>query len=207
MNICRNSLDLFTFGIWEGPYEAAADVLRAVDMWIEREVPPLERVYVCPLCGYVVHRPRGVILRPRCPLHREMVWYVPQLVKDSKLYEWLKDQLARKLVVLEVLAKWYAGKPPDAWRLYAPPVVELVFDSGDPTVFRYAWWRNMFEAYLHRLDQERHREVLSYLRRAAVDYFHREVCVEINTQHATAVPDGAVYDEERGVYRIVVKPL
>jgi hypothetical protein len=196
MNHCSNRLDLLTSGVWINPYEATADVLRAVDMWIEEAA--LERIYICPLCGYIVYRPRGVILWPRCPRHREMVWYVPKLVKDSKLYDWLKeDVLAKKLMVLEVLAKMYAGRPPDEWRLYVPPAVELAF-NGDPSVFRYAWWRNTVEVYIHRLGDE---QFLTHLKRS-VDYLGLKLCVEI--KHAAAAPPDAVYDEERGVYRIVV---
>jgi hypothetical protein len=199
--ICNNDLDLLASGVWEDSHDVADLVLMEVDMWIERSLLPLERVYVCPLCGYVVHRPRGVILWPRCPLHnRRMKWYIPKLFKDSKLKEWLKENLASKLMMLGVLARRYAGRPPDVWRLYAPPAVELAFD-GDPTVFRYAWWRNMFEVYLHRVDEQ----FLPHLKKI-VDYFGLELCVEV-PRHAAAAPPDAVYDEEGGVYRIVVKPL
>jgi hypothetical protein len=198
MNICHDGGDLRASGVWEDPYDTANMALMEFDMWM-RELPPLERVYVCPLCGYV-HRSRGVILRPTCPRHRrEMRWYVPQLAEGSKLKEWLKDLLARKLMVLNSLARQYAGRPPDKWRLYAPPAVELAFDCGDPTVFRYAWWHNMFEAYLLEV------QFLSNLKKV-VDYFGLELCVEIPRHAATAAPPGAVYDNKKDVYRIVVTP-
>ncbi len=58
--------------------------------------------------------------------------------------------------------------------------------------------------YLYRLDREH--QFLSELKKAVVDYFGLELCVEIKAQHINAVLPGAVYDEKKGVYRIVVKP-
>ena len=202
MNSRRYSL--LTFGRWDQDDDVAAEVLRWVNRWMEEEERPLERVYVCPLCGYVAHKPRGSLFKPRCPLHYrvEMMWYVPRLVEeDDKLFEKFRDLLDMKLMVLEVAARRYAGKPPDEWRLYAPPAVELAF-LDNPSFFKYAWWHNRVEVYLHRLDQE----FLSYLKKAVVDHLALELRVEINP-HAAEVPPNAVYDEEKGVYRIVEKPL
>jgi hypothetical protein len=61
MNICNNDRDLLASGVWDDTHDVADLVLMEVDMWIERGLLPLERVYVCPLCGYVVHR-RGVVV-------------------------------------------------------------------------------------------------------------------------------------------------
>jgi len=198
MDGCNYTPGLLASGTWKDPYEVADEVLKMVNLWMEMVDRPLERVYVCPICGYVVCRPRGALFRPRCPLHRvEMMWYVPRL--DDKLFERFRDLLAMKLMVLEVVAKRYR-RLPDALRLYAPPAVELAFHD-DTSVFRYAWWRNRVEVYLHRLDQE----FLSYLKKAVVDRLALELHIEINP-HAAAAPPGAVYDEEKGVYKIVEKP-
>jgi hypothetical protein len=178
--------------------------------------------YVCPVCGYAMSRSRADEIRrlglwlepfgPTCPIHYrvKMVEYVPELLDlqvwaGFRLLERLWNALTMKLVMLEAAAKKYAGRPPDEWRLYFPPAIEAAFDD-DPTIFRYTWWRNAVEAYLHRLDQDRHREALDYLRRAAVGYFLLELCAEINRQHADAPPPGAAYDRKKGVYRIVERP-
>jgi len=61
------------------------------------------------------------------------------------------------------------------------------------------------EVRLYSLDQE-HQTFLSELKKAVVDYFGLELCVEIKMRHISAAPPGTVYDEKKGVYRIVEKP-
>jgi hypothetical protein len=61
------------------------------------------------------------------------------------------------------------------------------------------------EVRLYRLDQE-HQAFLSELKKAVVDYFGLELCVEIKMRHISTAPPGAVYDEKKGVCRIVEKP-
>jgi hypothetical protein len=144
---------------------------------------------------------------PPCPWHLGIHTgrYNPELLmKDSGKFESLKDLLVNKMTLLKVLAKRYARKPPEAWFFYFPPAVEARF-SGDPAVFRYAWWRNAVEVRFHRLDQK-HQTFLSELKKAVVDYFGLELCVEIKMRHISTAPPGAVYDEKKGVYRIVEKP-
>jgi len=196
---CGHELTLVDFGRWGDARAVAAKVL--MNSALHQMLPRGHIMYVCPGCG-MVQTGWSRLLRPRCPLDRvEMV--APELVRDNfKLLERLSDVLSVKLMLLEIVAKKYAGRPPDWWRLYFPPAVEAAF-VDDPTVFRYAWWRNAAEAYLHRLDQERHYEVLTYLRRAVADYLFFELCIEINPQHVATAPPGAVYDEKRAVYKIV----
>jgi ATP/maltotriose-dependent transcriptional regulator MalT len=61
------------------------------------------------------------------------------------------------------------------------------------------------EVCLYRLDLE-HQTFLSELKKAVVDYFGLELCVEIKMRHISAALLGAIYNEKKGVYRIVEKP-
>jgi hypothetical protein len=90
-------------------------------------------------------------------------------------------------------------------RLHRPKEKDKVALRGYPTVFRYAWWRNTVEVRLYRLDQE-HQTFLSELKKAVVDYFGLELCVEFKMRHISTAPLGAVYDEKKDIYRIVEKP-
>jgi len=194
-----------TSGKWGDLDAAAAGILKKLYIWMNPEEVWNYFAYICPVCGYVVRGPRvGAYHRlVTCPLHRrvEMMRF-PRLVEEGgKLFEKFKDLLVRKLLLLEAVARQYAGRPPEEWRLYFPPAVEAAF-SDDPTVFRYAWWRNALEAYLYRLD---HSEILTYLKKAAA-YSYLELHVEVNPRFTAAEPPDAVYDKEKDVYRIVEKP-
>ncbi len=203
MNHVCNDHVLFVFGRWENPYATAAEILQWLNSWMSGHIEEAwdYMAYIC-LCGYMCGsrtcRPRLFwwSTPPVCPLHGTEMMHASRLFNDRKLLERFTDEFAKKLLTLEIAAKRYAGRPPDEWRLCLPPAVEIAFDD-DPTYFRYTWWRNAMEAYLHRLED---REVLSYLRRAA-ESLRLELVVKI--QHAAA---GAVYDEEKDVYRIVEKP-
>jgi hypothetical protein len=191
-------------GKWGDLDAAAARMLRALYIWMNPDEMWNYFAYICPICGYVVHGPHATRrTMVTCPLHHrvEMMRF-PNLVEgeDSKRFEKLKDLLVRKLL-LEAVARLYAGRPPEEWRLYFPPAVEAAF-SDDPTVFRYAWRRNALEACLHRLN---HSEFSTCLKKAAAGS-HLELYVEVNPQFTAAVPPDAVYDKERGIYRIVEKP-
>jgi hypothetical protein len=200
-------------GEWKDIYDAVAKMLLRLGI-MRPELMWKYMTYVCPACGYVVnnvlheHVIRSWMpIAPPCPRHHNihMTRYNSELLmKGSRRFERFRDLLVEKLMLLEILAKRYAGKPPKAWFFYFPPAVEARFDD-DPAVFRYVWWRNAVEVYLYSLEQK-HQAFLSELKKAVVDYFDLELYVEIKTRHADAVPPGAVYDEKRGVYRIVERP-
>jgi hypothetical protein len=215
---CNYELAFITSERWVDARTAAVRALVKLSNTLAtyQVLPRDYMAYVCPACGYAMSKSKAEELRrlgmwfgrfgPTCPIHRvKMVEYVPEFLDlqpwaDFELLEKLWNALTTKLMLLEVAAKKYARKPPDEWRLYFPPAIEAVFND-DPTFFRYAWWRNAVEVYLHRLD----RDTLDFLRRAAVGQFFLELCVEINQQHADA-PPGATYDRKKGVYRIVERP-
>jgi len=207
--VCRYDLSFLGFGRWGNVDDVATKILKRLNSWMmdHREYLWEYMAYVCPTCGYVVRGSqvdRALSKPVWCPLHGiKMIRYIPELFEeDTRLFERFKDQLIKKLMLLEIAAKRYVGRPPEKWRLYFPPTVEAAFGDNDPTVFRYAWWRNAIEAYLHRLDQEHHHETLSHLRRFVVGFLGLEFCAEINPRHMNATPPGAVYDKEKDVYRI-----
>jgi hypothetical protein len=212
-NIGYRNIVFLASGEWKNVYDAATEMLKSMYI-MSPELLWKYMTYVCPACGYVVNNVlhehvirRWTPITPPCPRHYGIhtVQYNPELLmKDSRRFERFRDLLVKKLILLEVLAKRYAGKPPEAWFFYFPPAVEARF-SDDPAVFRYAWWRNAVEVYLYSLDQE-HQAFLSELKKVVVDYFGLELYVEIKTRYTSAVPPGAVYDEKKGVYRIVERP-